>query len=160
MMADVQLLGAHVDHLIHVQQRLLDKPGTAGEGEAGSRSKSWPQPAPFDSVDRWATSAASAGATGAEAAWPSQPYDPGRYSSYDEASSVPSEVEGICGETGPGVHSARAEKSKDTAELHSAVDSLERRSLLFQRRIRDCAQNVAERRREGQGVPAAVSAQQ
>lgn len=150
MMADVQLLGAHVDHLISVQQRLLDKAANGtSEILAENRKDPWPEPSPFDSLDALASRAASA--------WPSQPYNPGRYSSSgQDRQNIPGDeqariAEAASGNAGPGVQFCQGEqwkRSNDAAELHCAVDSLERRSALFQHRIRECAQHVAERQRD------------
>jgi len=140
MMADVKLLGAHVDHLINVQQRLLGK-----------------APSPFDSVDARATAAASA----VRNVWPSEPYDPERYSAYAETRPVPpiGATKELLAQEAVNSDSLRLQLQQrwlstesDTAELHSAVDSLEKRSALFQHRIRECAQHIAERRCDSKGL--------
>jgi len=148
MMADVKLLGAHVDHLIDVQQRLLGK-----------------EPKPLDSLDARIMAATSSG-TG-PATWPSHPYDPARYGGHDEGeasfermpplSPLVRDVEGIrMGSMALGSPPTWCVEGQGPdgvdAELRSAVDSLEQRSELFQSRIRECAQHIEARREEGKKV--------
>jgi len=123
MMADVKLLGAHVDHLINVQQRLLDKAGgstvaeSAGDSENG---RQWPEPSPFDSVDAWATHTVSAGVTREADAWPSQPYNPARYSGYGDCQ----QVKGTDDSTGPGTQSRHRDGRNMTGEAAYGSSSI------------------------------------
>lgn len=146
MMADVQLLGAHVDHLIGMQQKLLGK-ATASNGETEAPRGSPPHHA------HGSTYSASFVA-GENCDWPSQPYDPSRYGMYDTDCQDRNHVEEEDTQLDHGSHTHRIDDGKwdlssGAAELHTAIDSLERRSMVFQQRIRNCAVQLEVRQREG-----------
>jgi len=142
MMEDYALLGAQVDKLIYSQQRLLGSGSLSGAIAPTSGGDSLSGSLRFSS-SLTTTEGLPSPDTVCEAASPRScrpPYDPSRYCSM--GNTWPRDSAFATSTPRPDADAGAGEM----ARLSHMVDSLERQSLLFQGRIRDCAQRVLERR--------------